>query len=117
MSDPTTYRKYASECRVRASRANNPDQKARWLEFAQQWERLAEQLQNQGPGINFEANEQRGWMMGRPGSARGGLWAGQCVISWPPMSAAVKLNLPSDRVYCIGLRHMNHSPPLPRSAG
>ena len=54
----TTYRKYASECRVRASRASDPDQKARWLEFAEQWERLAEQLRNEGPGINFEANEQ-----------------------------------------------------------
>jgi len=55
----TKYRKLASECRVQASRAGDPDRKARWLEFAEQWERLAERLRNEGPPAYSGANEQQ----------------------------------------------------------
>jgi hypothetical protein len=37
------YRKNASYCRVQAARAREADHKARWLEFAEGWEMLADQ--------------------------------------------------------------------------
>jgi len=55
----TRYRKLASECRVHASRTSDPDRKARWLELAEQWERFAERLRNEGPSIHSEASEQQ----------------------------------------------------------
>jgi hypothetical protein len=38
----TNYRKDASYCRVKAARARHPEDKARWLEFADTWEKLPE---------------------------------------------------------------------------
>jgi hypothetical protein len=44
------YRKHASYCRVQAARARDVDHKARWLEFAQAWEVLADEA-NQEAGL------------------------------------------------------------------
>jgi hypothetical protein len=44
------YRKHASYCRVQAARSRDADHKARWLEFAQAWEMLADEA-NQGAGL------------------------------------------------------------------
>ena len=44
------YRKHASYCRVQAARARDTDHKARWLEFAQAWEMLADDA-NQEAGL------------------------------------------------------------------
>jgi hypothetical protein len=41
------YRKNASYCRVQAARARDAEHKARWLEFAEGWEMLADQASQQ----------------------------------------------------------------------
>jgi hypothetical protein len=44
------YRKYASYCRVQAARARDRNHKLKWLEFAQAWETLADEA-NQEAGL------------------------------------------------------------------
>jgi hypothetical protein len=43
----TTYRKNASYCRVKAARADDEAKKAKWLEFANSWEQLADKVARQ----------------------------------------------------------------------
>jgi hypothetical protein len=48
------YRKHASYCRVKAARAPEADHKARWLEFAEEWEMLADEA-SQEAGVRRPA--------------------------------------------------------------
>jgi hypothetical protein len=41
------FRKYASYCRVQAARALDAYHKARWLDFAEEWEMLADKASQQ----------------------------------------------------------------------
>jgi hypothetical protein len=40
----TSYRKNASYCRVKAARTEDAEDKAKWLEFADTWEKLADKI-------------------------------------------------------------------------
>jgi hypothetical protein len=44
MSDPDPYRQKAEECRRHALVALSPEEKAMWLQVAQEWEKLAEKV-------------------------------------------------------------------------
>lgn len=50
----TTYRKNASYCRVKAARAPDDELKRKWLEFAAQWELLADKARREGDWIEQE---------------------------------------------------------------
>jgi hypothetical protein len=62
------YRKHASYCRVQAARARDADHKARWLEFAEGWEMLADEAsQEAGLRIGLSNNTgARGLDIGHP---------------------------------------------------
>ena len=49
----TSYRKNASYCRVKAARAEYAEDKAKWLEFADTWEELADRVarENLSPNV------------------------------------------------------------------
>jgi hypothetical protein len=53
----TTYRKSASECRVQAARARFADNKARWLDLAEQWELVADRVAEQS--IHLASDQDR----------------------------------------------------------
>jgi hypothetical protein len=54
-----TYRKQASYCRVQAARARDADHKARWLEFAEGWEILADEA-SQEAGLRIGLSNDTG---------------------------------------------------------
>ena len=43
MSEASEFRGYASQCRACAQSTREPEARVRWLEMAQNWQRLAEQ--------------------------------------------------------------------------
>jgi hypothetical protein len=47
-----SYRKDASYCRVKAARAQHPEDRAKWLEFADTWEKLADRVAREGSSPN-----------------------------------------------------------------
>jgi hypothetical protein len=53
------YRKNASHCRVKAARAPDADHKARWLEFAEKWEMLADEA-GQAAGLRIGLSNDTG---------------------------------------------------------
>jgi hypothetical protein len=59
----TTYRKSASECRVQAARARFADNKARWLDLAEQWELVADRVAEQS--IHLASDQDRASVAGR----------------------------------------------------
>jgi hypothetical protein len=42
MSDPERHRQKADDCRAASLRARTPDEKAAWLELADEWQKLAD---------------------------------------------------------------------------
>jgi hypothetical protein len=48
----TSYRKHASYCRVKAARAQYAEDKAKWLEFAESWEKLADKIARESSSPN-----------------------------------------------------------------
>jgi hypothetical protein len=56
----TTYRKNASYCRVKAARADDDAKKAKWLEFADSWEQLADKIARESsqPSQTLSRSEQ-----------------------------------------------------------
>jgi hypothetical protein len=44
MTTSDEYRKFAQECRQQAEKTWRPDEKAMWLKLAEQWQRMAEDL-------------------------------------------------------------------------
>jgi hypothetical protein len=62
------YRKQASYCRVQAARARDADHKARWLEFGEGWEMLADEA-SQEAGLRIGLSNDtgtRGLDLGHP---------------------------------------------------
>lgn len=51
----TSYRKNASYCRVKASRTRDAADKAKWPEFAETWERLANEIAREGKVISIDS--------------------------------------------------------------
>jgi hypothetical protein len=49
MSDLQQYRQKAEECRQHALVAQSPEEKAMWLQVAQEWEKLAERAESERP--------------------------------------------------------------------
>ena len=49
MSDPREYRQKAEECRQHAVVAHSPEEKAMWLQVAQEWEKLAAKAESERP--------------------------------------------------------------------
>jgi hypothetical protein len=47
MSDPKQHRQKAEECRQHALAAHSPEEKAMWLQVAQEWEKLAEKAESE----------------------------------------------------------------------
>jgi hypothetical protein len=48
----TIYRKNASYCRVKAARTQDAEDKAKWLEFADGWEMLADRIARESSSPN-----------------------------------------------------------------
>ena len=55
----TSYRKNASYCRVKAARAQDAEDKAKWLEFADTWEKLADKIARESSSPNVITLNQR----------------------------------------------------------
>jgi hypothetical protein len=49
MSTSDEYRKLAQECRERAEKTWQPDEKRLWLKFAEEWQRLADDVDRPFP--------------------------------------------------------------------
>ena len=51
MSEASELRGYASQCLACAQSTREPETRARWLEMAQEWQRLAKQAEEQWQNI------------------------------------------------------------------
>jgi hypothetical protein len=58
----TSYRKNASYCRVKAARTQDAEDKAKWLEFADTWEKLADKVAREGSSPEAMALDQQAEM-------------------------------------------------------
>ena len=57
MSDAELYRHNADDCRQRSLQARAPADKANWLKIAEEWQKLAEEVDaNNGPESGLKAN-------------------------------------------------------------
>lgn len=58
MSDAELYRRNADDCRQRSLQARLPADKANWLKIAEEWQKLAEEVDAAASiGHNGRANE------------------------------------------------------------
>ena len=58
----TIYRKNASYCRVKAARIRDAEDKAKWLEFADGWEMLADRIAGESSSPNLITLDPRAQM-------------------------------------------------------
>jgi hypothetical protein len=54
-----SFRKHASCCRVNAARARDAEGKAKWLEFADTWEKLADRVARQSSSLEAMTLDQQ----------------------------------------------------------
>jgi hypothetical protein len=55
MSSAEAYRRNADDCRQRSLQARSPEAKANWLKIAEEWQRLAEEVDADTPASGLKA--------------------------------------------------------------